>query len=107
MSLGALALRVRAIPALDVLKLRQAVAVEDRIQACRLLLREVAQQLDGHTTQRNDCAEVDQNHRGGEGVGQGPDQRDGTDGAAEDTEDNSTRKVFSFALDLVKYSTFA
>lgn len=100
MNLTALALRVRAIPALDVLQLRQAVAVEDRIHARGLLLGEVPQQLDGHPAQRDDGAEVDQNHRRGEGVGQRPHQWDGTDGAAEHAEHDEHAENVQLGLGL-------
>ena len=54
----------------------------------RLLRRVVGQELEGQATQRNDSDQVDNDHGGGEGIGQCPHQWDGADRAAEHAEDN-------------------
>ena len=74
--------------------------MEDRIHARGLLLGEISQQLDGHASQRDDGTEVNQNHRGRKSVGQGPHQRDGTDGAAEHTEHDEHAENVQLGLGL-------
>src|SRR5699024_11161002 len=81
--------RVGTVPDLDVLRLRQHIPVEDRVQTLLALIVEVLQQLEDDPTQRDDRDDVDDSHGAGHRVAQRPHQRQGAEGSEEDESDHA------------------